>query len=88
MALAVDRDMQSADALWPEICDARAMLPAETLSRHRDAVHAIILRHRAQNPRLFGSAARGCGRCQRRIASPYVKAFDAETAWIAPRRAQ
>jgi predicted nucleotidyltransferase len=27
--------------------------------RHRDEVHAIIRRHRAENPRLFGSAARG-----------------------------
>ena len=35
------------------------MLPSETLIRHRDEVHAIIRRHRAQNPRLFGSAARG-----------------------------
>jgi predicted nucleotidyltransferase len=35
------------------------MRPSETLLRHRDAVHAIICRHRARNPRLFGSAARG-----------------------------
>jgi len=35
------------------------MRPSETLIRHRDEVHAIIRRHRAQNPRLFGSAARG-----------------------------
>jgi predicted nucleotidyltransferase len=35
------------------------MRPSETLLRHRDAVHAIICRRRAQNPRLFGSAARG-----------------------------
>jgi len=35
------------------------MLPSEALSRHRDEVHAIIRRHRADNPRLFGSAARG-----------------------------
>jgi len=35
------------------------MRPSETLLRHRDEVYAIIRRHRAANPRLFGSAARG-----------------------------
>jgi predicted nucleotidyltransferase len=35
------------------------MRPSVTLSRHRDAIIAIIRRHRADNPRLFGSTARG-----------------------------
>jgi len=37
----------------------RNMRPSVTLSRHRDAIIAIIRRHRADNPRLFGSTARG-----------------------------
>lgn len=35
------------------------MKPSAALDRHRDAVRNIVLAHRATNPRVFGSAARG-----------------------------
>jgi predicted nucleotidyltransferase len=33
--------------------------PSAALDRHREAVRNIVLAHRATNPRVFGSAARG-----------------------------
>ena len=35
------------------------MKPSETLLRNRDALRALVLRHRVKNPRLFGSSASG-----------------------------
>ncbi len=35
------------------------MRPSLALELHRDAVFEIVARHRALNPRVFGSAARG-----------------------------
>lgn len=35
------------------------MKPSVVLNEHRDAVRAIVLAHRARNPRVFGSASRG-----------------------------
>jgi len=35
------------------------MRPSLALELHRDAVVEIVARHRALNPRVFGSAARG-----------------------------
>lgn len=35
------------------------MKPSAALSAHRDAVRRIVEAHRARNPRVFGSAARG-----------------------------
>ncbi len=35
------------------------MKPSAALDRHREAVRNIVLAHRATNPRVFGSAARG-----------------------------
>jgi predicted nucleotidyltransferase len=35
------------------------MKPSAALSTHRDAVRRIVEAHRARNPRVFGSAARG-----------------------------
>lgn len=35
------------------------MKPSTALDRHREAVRNIVLAHRATNPRVFGSAARG-----------------------------
>lgn len=35
------------------------MKPSTALDRHRAAVRTIVLSHRASNPRVFGSAARG-----------------------------
>lgn len=35
------------------------MRPSEALERHRDEVRAIVKRFGADNPRLFGSVARG-----------------------------
>jgi predicted nucleotidyltransferase len=35
------------------------MKPSVALSTHRDAVRRIVEAHRARNPRVFGSAARG-----------------------------
>lgn len=35
------------------------MKPSMALDENRDAVRAVVLAHRATNPRVFGSAARG-----------------------------
>lgn len=35
------------------------MRPSRALARHRDAILQIVARHRALNPRVFGSALRG-----------------------------
>jgi predicted nucleotidyltransferase len=35
------------------------MKPSERLNAHREAVRAIVAAHRAANPRVFGSVARG-----------------------------
>lgn len=35
------------------------MRPSEALSRNRDALRALVLRHRVRNPRLFGSVISG-----------------------------
>jgi len=35
------------------------MRPSEVLKRNRDAIRAVTARHRAANPRVFGSVARG-----------------------------
>ena len=35
------------------------MRPSERLNTHREAVRAIVAAHRASNPRVFGSVARG-----------------------------
>ena len=35
------------------------MRPSEALQSHREAVRQIVLRHRAQNVRVFGSVLRG-----------------------------
>jgi predicted nucleotidyltransferase len=35
------------------------MKPSEVLGANRDAVRAVVLAHRATNPRIFGSVARG-----------------------------
>ncbi|AYG02153.1 nucleotidyltransferase family protein [Gryllotalpicola protaetiae] len=35
------------------------MRPSIALAEHRDAVRSVVLSHRASNPRVFGSAARG-----------------------------
>ena len=35
------------------------MKPSETLQTHRKAIRQIVERHRARNPRVFGSVARG-----------------------------
>jgi predicted nucleotidyltransferase len=35
------------------------MKPSERLNAHREAVRAIVAAHRASNPRVFGSVARG-----------------------------
>ena len=35
------------------------MRPSERLDAHREAVRAIVAAHRASNPRVFGSVARG-----------------------------
>ncbi|MEO8527548.1 MAG: nucleotidyltransferase family protein [Pseudolysinimonas sp.] len=35
------------------------MKPSIALSVNRDAVRSVVLAHRATNPRVFGSAARG-----------------------------
>jgi predicted nucleotidyltransferase len=35
------------------------MKPSTALDEHREAIRSIILSHRARNPRVFGSAARG-----------------------------
>ncbi len=35
------------------------MKPSTVLNLHRDAVRSVVLAHRATNPRVFGSAARG-----------------------------
>jgi predicted nucleotidyltransferase len=35
------------------------MKPSELLNTHREAVRAIVAAHRAANPRVFGSVARG-----------------------------
>jgi len=36
-----------------------AMRPSLALELHREAIHEIVHRHRALNPRVFGSVARG-----------------------------
>lgn len=35
------------------------MRPSDRFHLHRDAIRALILAHRVQNPRVFGSVARG-----------------------------
>lgn len=35
------------------------MKPSEALSQHRTALRALVLRHRASNPRVFGSVLTG-----------------------------
>ncbi len=35
------------------------MKPSAALDRHREALRALVLRNRAHNPRVFGSAASG-----------------------------
>lgn len=35
------------------------MRPSERLNAHREAIRAIVQSHRASNPRVFGSVARG-----------------------------
>ena len=35
------------------------MRPSERLNAHREAIRAIVAAHRAANPRVFGSVARG-----------------------------
>ncbi|MBI2289552.1 MAG: nucleotidyltransferase domain-containing protein [Betaproteobacteria bacterium] len=35
------------------------MKPSESVARNRDALRAIVLDHRARNPRLFGSVVSG-----------------------------
>lgn len=35
------------------------MKPSDALSANRDAIRRVVLSHRACNPRVFGSAARG-----------------------------
>ena len=35
------------------------MKPSEALVRHRTALRALVLRHRARNPRIFGSVLTG-----------------------------
>lgn len=35
------------------------MKPSDALQLHRDTIRSIVLRNRAENPRIFGSAARG-----------------------------
>ena len=35
------------------------MRPSQALANHRDAIREIVARHRARNPRIFGSALRG-----------------------------
>jgi predicted nucleotidyltransferase len=35
------------------------MKPSLALSEHRDAIRQIVVRHRASNPRVFGSVAHG-----------------------------
>ncbi len=36
-----------------------AVTPSSALAAHRDEVRRVVLAHRATNPRVFGSAARG-----------------------------
>lgn len=33
--------------------------PSDALAAHREAVRAVVASHRGENPRVFGSAARG-----------------------------
>lgn len=35
------------------------MKPSQALARHRSAIREIVARHRAANPRVFGSARHG-----------------------------
>jgi predicted nucleotidyltransferase len=35
------------------------MKPSQAIALHRDAIRSIVARHRALNPRIFGSALRG-----------------------------
>ena len=35
------------------------MKPSQRLNAHREAIRAIVAAHRASNPRVFGSVARG-----------------------------
>ncbi|THV24729.1 nucleotidyltransferase family protein [Peteryoungia ipomoeae] len=35
------------------------MRPSDVLERNREAIRAVTARHRAANPRVFGSVARG-----------------------------
>ncbi|MFN0315902.1 MAG: nucleotidyltransferase family protein [Burkholderiales bacterium] len=35
------------------------MKPSQALAIHRDSVREIVARHRARNPRIFGSALKG-----------------------------
>jgi predicted nucleotidyltransferase len=36
-----------------------SMKPSKAIALHRDAIRSIVARHRALNPRIFGSALRG-----------------------------
>lgn len=36
------------------------MKPSDALQTHRAAIRRIVERHRARNPRVFGSVAQGC----------------------------
>lgn len=36
------------------------MKPSVALYAHREAIRSIVARHRARNPRVFGSVAQGC----------------------------
>lgn len=35
------------------------MKPSQALQSHRDAIRSVVLAHRAQNPRVFGSVLSG-----------------------------
>jgi predicted nucleotidyltransferase len=35
------------------------MKPSQALQFHRDAIHRVVLAHRAKNPRVFGSVLTG-----------------------------
>ncbi len=35
------------------------MKPSQALLSHRDAIRSVVLEHRAQNPRVFGSVVSG-----------------------------
>ena len=39
--------------------DNSRMKPSMAFARHRDEIHRIVEKHRARNPRVFGSVLRG-----------------------------